>query len=327
MAGDFDVGRRFIHVPVPERIHADPEIHHLGRIRLGGSMDRTGMELVHIHVHREEGSREKNVFASESHRTPDRHPGHFASHELGDKRLIRVETAGRENHAALRVNHKRPLGRHRFNARAAKHIVMQQLNHLGIEHHRNVQFLHFRHHVLHHLGAAGTGLRIHLMAAAKHRLDLHRNLFPAEVAAVSEPLHSACRLLAVHLREFRVTSALRHHHHVLIERVKVIGDAVTLLNPGAGRVDKAARVNRVTHRNRGLLNEKHLRAPVRGFDRRREPGAACADHDHVIGKLLRFRSLRRMSGSRNRGGRGSSGTREARFEKISSGCKSHDSSP
>ena len=158
MAGDFDVGRCFIHVPVPERIHADSEIHHLRRIRLGGSMDRTGMELVHIHVHREEGSREKNVFAGESHRAPNRHPGHFASHELGDQRLIRVETAGRENHAALRVNHERPLGRHRLNARAAKHIVMQQLNHLGIEHHRNVQFLHFRHHVLHHLGAAGTGL-------------------------------------------------------------------------------------------------------------------------------------------------------------------------
>ena len=165
------------------------------------------------------------------------------------------------------------------------------------------------------------------MAAAKHRLDLHRDLFPAEVAAVSKPLHSAGRLLTVHLREFRVAAAFRHHHHVLIEGVKIVRNAVTLLNPGAGRIDEAARVNRVTHRNSGLLNEKHLRSPVRGFDCRRKPGAARADHDHVIGKLLRFRSLGRVSGSRNRGGRGSSGTRESRFEKISSGCKSHDSSP
>ena len=255
------------------------------------------MELVHIHVHREEGSREKNVFASESHRTPDRHPGHFASHELGDKRLIRVETAGRENHR---------LGVDRLHSLRSLHldagdlsVLHQDLRHAVIEAHVDMILIRaFAEHThdfdtdrrtVARTMTAGTGLA----AAATHAVAEFR-------AKRQEPLFSARGVFGQRLQKRRVIEVVAAFHRVGVENGRrIVRHAVRDLLLRAGRVHAAFRAVGVAAEVGHLLKDDHLRAALSRGDGGREPRAART-HDHDVSGFSRKSRTRDQHGKSSR---------------------------
>ena len=125
----------------------------------------------------------------------------------------------------------------------------------------------------------GTG---HDVAAHGGGPDFADHLAPLDAAAVGEPLNAVCALFAIDARELRIAPSLRNGHHVLVELVDRVGEAVFLLHEGVRRVEVTARVDGVAKGHRHLFEERHLGAEVGGLNGGRHAGAARADHDEVV---------------------------------------------
>ena len=100
---DGNVGLFFVNDALGALVHDDAVVHHGGGIRLIDA-DRAAVELVHVDEVREEGLRERDVFAHHEGRPAERHPGNAAAHVLADHFLVGVEAPGRDHDAALRIN-------------------------------------------------------------------------------------------------------------------------------------------------------------------------------------------------------------------------------
>ena len=93
-------------------------------------------------------------------------------------------------------------------------------------------------------------------------------------AELLEPVDRVRRLGRQHLDEPRVGGVVRRAHHVL-------GVDLRRVVLAEGSLDAALRLRRVARLDRALRRQADARAGPLGRDRRRQPGRAGADHEHV----------------------------------------------
>ena len=99
-----------------------------------------------------------------------------------------------------------------------------------------------------------------------------------DAAPLLELAHAVGRLLRVQLGHVPVVEVLAAEHRVLeVHLPVVLGRDVA-----ERRRDAALRHHRVRLAEQRLADERRPRAVLGGGDRRAQPGAAGADHDHVV---------------------------------------------
>ena len=240
------------------------------------------MVLIHVDVLRKEGGREHHVFAGETSRTAQRHPSDVAAHVARYHIFIVVEAAGADDDAALGHVVDRTVFTDRLDAFATEHVVVNQFHGLGVEHEIDACFFCFLHHVLEKLCTARLHFAADFMTTTEHRSNLQIDGLPDHVAAVGKPLHDAGGFFAEDARKNWVGTVERNSHHVLVEGLNRIGDAVALLHPGVGGVEVAACKDGVAERYRLLFQHGNAGALVCRLNGAGQACTTAADHDHVV---------------------------------------------
>ena len=194
-----------------------------------------------------------------------------------------MESAGRDDDAALGVEvDDFTLGRDCANAGAGKSRRLQKLDGLRVEEERDVLgSLDGVKELRGELGAAGLLRTVDDVAAHGGGPGFFVHLLPLDADAVGQPLNAFAGLLDVHAGEFGIAAAHGDVHHVLVELVERVAQAVALLHEGVRGVEVAAGIDRVAERTEHFVEERDLGALVSGFKRGGKARTARAEHDDV----------------------------------------------
>ena len=248
------------------------------------------MELVHIHVVREEGPREFDVLAHQIGRTAQRHPGYAAAHVLADHFLVGMETARGHQNAALGVEDHFAFGLgDRSDARALKRRRFQKFNDFGVRKELDLRILfNLFEQLRDELRAARLLRAVDHVSAHEPRPNFLHNLLEVDADTIMKPLHGASAFIGIYAGELRIAATLRDLHHVFVEGVDRVGKPLFLLDVGVRGVEDAARVDRIAKRHAHFFKDGNRGALISSFERCGKARTACTDHDEIKFVILRL---------------------------------------
>ena len=152
-------------------------------------------------------------------------------------------------------------------------------------------------HVLHGVAALFQAAVLILSGAGQLLPGLGQDLFRVALDAVldgAEPIQGGVQVvghIAGLYRGHEVAPSVAHFHQVVVDHIRAVVDALSLLPLGACAQDLAAAAGRGAAGDTLLFHNEDLRAVELGLDGRSQTGGACAADQQVHGALL-VRSLR-----------------------------------